>query len=379
VVDGKLQIALCITDLDVGGAERCLVQLATRMDRTRFLPVVYCLGPRPPVAEASCVPALEAAGIEMHCLGARTKWEIARVLRRLTGLLADRRPDLVQTFLFHANIVGRIAARRAGIPWVVSGIRVAEQGSRWHLWLERCTRRLVDLHVCVSESVARFTATRAGIPPEGLVVIPNGIDQSLYPADKPADLGRFGIPPQRRVVSYVGRLDRQKGVDWLVETAPQWLQRLPDCDLLLVGSGPLGQRLEQSARKSGVSDRVHFAGWQPDVREILAASRLLVLPSRWEGMPNVVLEAMASGLPIVASRCEGVDELLGPRAAEQTVCFGDSEAFADKVVAMLSEPRVAASLGDGNRTRVENHFSLAAMIDAYERLWESLARGLNEP
>jgi glycosyltransferase involved in cell wall biosynthesis len=382
VANRKLQIALCITDLEVGGAERCLAHLATRMDPGRFEPTVYCLGPRPEAKEASCLPALEAAGIEVHCLGARAGkggsfanpahgWEIVRVLRRLTRLLRQKPPDLVQTFLFHANIVGRVAARRAGVRRVVSGIRVAERGSRWHLWVERWTDGLVDCHVCVSQAVARFSATETGLPPEKLKVIPNGIDVAAYPAQKAANLDGFGVPPGHDVVVYVGRLQRQKGVRWLVRSAPGWLARLPECDLLLVGDGPQREQLERLCEEMGIAGRVHFAGWRPDVPEILAASRLLVLPSRWEGMPNVVLEAMASRLPVVATQVEGTDELLGPGA--RTVPFGDSEALAEKIVALVRDPPAAAQLGVVNRARAEKGFSLPAMVSAYEKLWESLA------
>jgi len=108
-----LELALSITDLEVGGAEQCLVELAARLDRARFHPVVYCLGARPEVDEASCVPALEAAGIEVHCLEGGGLSSAPRVLGQLTRLFRQHRPDVVQTFLFHANMLGRVAARRA--------------------------------------------------------------------------------------------------------------------------------------------------------------------------------------------------------------------------------------------------------------------------
>ncbi len=346
-----LDIALCITDLQVGGAERCLVELATRLDRHRFRPVVYCLGPRPEAEDNSCVPALEAAQIEVHCLGARGSWEVFRVLRRLTRrLLAAQQPQLLQTFLFHANILGRIAARQSVVRTVVSGIRVAHRNKRWHLWLDWLTDCLVDRHVCVSRSVARFAESRAGLPAEKMVVIPNGVDLQRYPAERPADLRSFGISAGRRVVTCVGRLERQKGVAWLIDSAGVWLGRLPDCDLLLVGEGPQRGLVERMCRRRGLSERIHFAGWRADVPEILAASDLLVLPSAWEGMPNAVLEAMASHLPVVATDVEGVRELLGPAAEDQTVQPGSKHSpnpsGEGEIVAIWS--------GRGRRIRVKH-------------------------
>jgi glycosyltransferase involved in cell wall biosynthesis len=275
--------------------------------------------------------------------------------------------------LFHANLLGRIAARRAGVRTIVAGVRVAEHTARWHLRLDRVTQRWVDRYVCVSQAVAEFSAKRAGLPPEKLLVIPNGIDLDKYPARQPADLRAFGIAAGRRAVTFVGRLDPQKGVDWLMATAPRWLAKLPDCDLLLVGNGPLRPSLEAAGRAAGIADRVHFAGWRADVPEILAASSLLVLPSLWEGMPNVVLEAMASRLPVVASDVEGVRELLGPNAARQTVAHGDSRMLAEAIVGLMLDPALSSATGMENRRRAEQCFGIARMVKAYEDLWASLA------
>ena len=370
----KHQIALCITDLEVGGAERCLVDLATRIDRGRFDPVVYCLGPRPASEKASCVPALEAAGVPFHCLGARGWRDALAILGDLTRLLRQQKADLVQTFLFHANVVGRIAARRAGVRHVVSGIRVAERHSRWHLWIDRLTSRLVERYVSVSEAVARFSREEGGLSGDKLVVIANGIDLSKYPAPKPVDRSSLAVATGCRIVSCVGRLEHQKGVDWLLETAPSWLELVPDCHLLVVGEGPRRPHLERLCGELGIADRVRFAGWRADVPEILAASELVVLPSRWEGMPNAVLQAMASRLPVLATDVEGVRELLGPQAGPQIAPFGDSTTWTRRIVDLLSDPRRAADLGRQNRLRAEKEFSLERMVAAYERLWEDLLR-----
>ncbi|MBN1396088.1 MAG: glycosyltransferase [Pirellulales bacterium] len=372
----RIKLALCITELDAGGAERCLTELAVRLDRRRFDPVVYSLSPPPQRKETSCLPKLLDASVEVQFLGGRSWRQFPTVVRRLRRLLEEQKPQIIQTFLFHANFVGRIAARRAGVPRVASGIRVAERDSHWHLWLDRLTDRWVDRHVCVSRSVADYSAHRGRLPPEKLVVIPNGIDLEKYPAEKPADLREFGIPPGRRCVVFVGRLEEQKGVAWLMETAPLWLGRLSDCELLIVGDGPLRLLLEKTVKDVGTaSDQVHFAGWRPNVPEILAAANLLVLPSRWEGMPNVVLEAMASRLPVVATDVEGVRELLGPVADQQTVRHGDSQLLAERIVRLMNDPQLATHIGHENRHRVEDQFDISRMVGAYESVWESLVEG----
>jgi glycosyltransferase involved in cell wall biosynthesis len=290
-------------------------------------------------------------------------------------MLAKQEPRLIQTFLFHANIVGRFAGYWAGVPHIVSGIRVAERQRRWRLWADRITDRLVDRHVCVSNSVARFASDEVGLPAEKLAVIANGVDLERFPASQPAEPSWLGIQAGRQAVVFIGRLDRQKGVLWLLDMAAQWMPRLPNVDLFMVGSGPLHERLRAKCQRLAISERVHFLGWRPDIPEILAASRLLVLPSQWEGMPNVALEAMASRLPLVASDVEGVRELLGPNADAQTVAPGDSHGFMEKVVMFLNDRAAADAVGHENRLRVEQHFSLGHMVSAYESLWESIVAG----
>ena len=365
------RVALAITDLDPGGAEKALVELATRLDRTRFEPEVYCLSPLPPSDVASCAPPLKQAGVEVHDLGVRSLRDLPRAVARWKALLQRQKPLLLQTFLFHANLAGRWAARRAGVPWVISGIRVAEP-RHWHRWADRLTSRLVDRYVCVSDAVARFSHQQGGLPQRKLVVIRNGIDLAKYPAVAADRRPPAGLPLGRRLVLCVGRLERQKGLDWLLRTAPQWLARLPDCDLVLAGKGPDQSRMQRLAQRLGIADRVCFAGWRNDVPEILAASELLVLPSRWEGMPNVVLEAMASRRPVLATKVEGVSELLGVEDEAQTVNWGDSQGLVAKLVRLLSDRPLALELGEKNRRRAEQEFSIDRVVAAYEALWSDL-------
>jgi glycosyltransferase involved in cell wall biosynthesis len=363
-----LRLALCITELDIGGAERCLVELATRLDRRRFAPVVYALSPCPRLDQRSLWPQLQAAGVETHFLGAERAHHLPLAVRRLTTLLKQQRPSVLQSFLFHANFVGRLAAWRAGVPHVLSGVRVAEQGVGWHLRLDRATRRLVDRYVCVSRSVADFTRARLRLPEECVVVIPNGIDVERFASARPADLTSLGVPAGRRAVTSIGRLERQKGVVELIEHSRSWMKRFPSHDLLVVGTGPLEAPLRALAEQSEIASRIHFAGWHADVPEILKASDLLVLPSRWEGMPNVILEAMAAGRAVVSTDVEGVRELLGDVANEQVVPKGNYVALAERVDSLLADEPTRRRLGDANQRRADD-FTLDKMVRAYEMLF----------
>jgi glycosyltransferase involved in cell wall biosynthesis len=369
----RLRVALLITDLDVGGAERALVELARRLDRRAFDVRVWSLAAPSAGPARSLIPALHEALIPVQALQARGARDALRVVRYLVAQWKAWRPDILQTSLFHANIVGRLAAWPAGVPHVVSGIRVAEQRGRWRLSVDRWTERLVERHVCVSHSVAEFSCTEGGLPTNKLVVIPNGVDLSPYDGAAPIAADELGIPSGRQWITYVGRLDPQKGLEWLLDNASSWLAAAADHDLLLVGDGPLRAPLADLVRTRQLEGRVHFVGWRGDVPRILAASRLLVLPSLWEGMPNVILEAMASSLPVLATDVQGVRELLGPDADAQVVAVGDAVGWNAKLQALVKDPQLAAQLGTRNRQRVAERFTLDHMIEAYAQLYRSLA------
>jgi glycosyltransferase involved in cell wall biosynthesis len=364
----SLPLALVITELDFGGAEQALVNLATGLSRERFSPVVYSLKSRP--KNDLLVRRLEEAAIPVHFLDAHSQWQFFSAVSRLAELFRQQQPQVVQSFLFHANVVGTMAARKANVPRVVTGIRVADPNP-WRQRVERWLTPQMDKIVCVSQGVADYCAGKFSFPAEKLVVIPNGVDLSRFENVQPADLTALGLPPGRRAILYVGRLVQQKGLDWLLgEVIPMAFQDLPQYDLLLVGDGPQRQELEALAEKQGINHRVHFAEWLPDVPQILAASDALILPSRWEGMPNVVLEAMAAGKPVVATQAEGVLELLGEAAALQSCPTGDAMGFAERIVRVANDTSLAAELGARNR-RQAAEFSLKEMISSYEALYVS--------
>lgn len=367
------RLALVTTELAVGGAERCLVNLACGLARRQFEPVVYSLRPAPVGPAGALVEQLRAERIATRFLGVSSSWQALSAVRQLTALLREQRPALLQSFLYHANVIGSLAARRARVRRVVTGIRVADPRSwrnRWERWVTRSADRVV----CVSEAVAQFMQTRVGVPERQLLVIPNGIDVARYSHVTPASPDELELSTARRGLVCVGRLHPQKGFDWLLPLAARFLPRLPDHDLVIVGAGDEEANLRRLAVDLGIESRVRLVGWRAPARipAILAAADVVLIPSRWEGMPNVLLEAMAAGRPVVATRVEGVPEVLGPLADIQAVAPGDADAFIASVLKLASQPGEAAAWGDRNRQRVAEHFSLDAMVDRYADLYRQL-------
>jgi glycosyltransferase involved in cell wall biosynthesis len=362
--DQPVPIALAITDLDVGGAERALVALATGLDRRRWRPSVIALS-----GEGALAEPLREAGIVVECLNVDPR-RPDRAVRALAQVFRRCQPRLVQSFLFHANVASRLAGLLAGRPWVVGGLRVAERQRRWHLTLDRVTSRLATGSVCVSEGVRRFSVGVGRLDPDRLVVIPNGVDPSPFDRAESVDRSSIGVPPGATLALYVGRLDPQKGLPVLLDAAAKIISIRPDWHLVLAGDGPerdaLGSRIESDPLLIG---RIHRLGRRDDVPSLLKGADLLVLPSLWEGMPNVVLEAMAARLAVVGTSVEGTEDLVVPGRTGWLVPPGDSEGLATALLEAASDPSRLRAYGEAARDRVEASFTPGRVVEAYERLW----------
>jgi starch synthase (maltosyl-transferring) len=276
---------------------------------------------------------------------------------------------LVQSFLFHANVAARLASLLAGHPWLIGGLRVAERQRRWHLKLDRLTSWLSTGSVCVSEGVRRFSIEVGRLDPDRLVVIPNGVDPAPFDRAEPIDRASIGVPPDAFLTLYVGRLDPQKGLNILLDAAAKLIPTRPDWHLVLVGDGPergsLKCRIEADPLLKG---RIHRLGRRDDVPGLLKAADLLVLPSLWEGMPNVVLEAMAARLAVVGTSVEGTEDLVVPGQTGWLVAPGNVE---ELTLALLeaADPSRLRIYGQAARNRVEAAFTPGRVVEAYERLW----------
>lgn len=358
-----LRVALVITELDVGGAERQLVHLATGLDRRFFKPRVYALGSPPAAGRDELVQRLSAAEVPVEFFDAQGWRHLGPTVQRLTERCREFRPQVMQSFLFHANVIGSVAARQAGVKAILLGMRVNDP-SWWRSKVEGYVARRADRIISVSQSVALAVKQRLRLRDEQSVVIPNGVDIDAFEAAEPADLTGFGVPPGVRPLVFVGRLDRQKGVERLLDLQP--MLEATDSHLLVVGDGP-----EASMLRARANSRLHFAGWQSSVAAILAACQVLVLPSRYEGMPNVVLEAMAAGLPVVVTPVEGVREILG--ADDPQVLPFEAMQWSMLLTRLTADALWAKQLGEQNRERVRAHFSVAAMVCQYERLFSACA------
>lgn len=357
------KIAFCITELERGGAEQALVEIVTRLPREHWTPRVICLGPRGPLAEP-----LEEAGIPVDSLGATSRWD-ALVINRLRRNLAENRPKILQTFLFHANVAGRIAGWLAGVPNVISGFRVAEREKRWHNWIDGWTVGLAKHHVAVSKGVAEFVQSRLRVSPDHLSVIPNGVDCETYRNAAPHDWARLNLPSDAKVILAAGRLHPQKGFADLVEAVTPLLQEFPGWYVVIAGEGPQRESLQAQIDHSGMGGRILLPGFVDDLPGYFRAAQLFVLPSHWEGMPNVLLQAMAAGVPVVATAVEGVDELLSERTPEAVVKPHSVDELRQKIRSQMVSPEATGDNAVALQGYLQEKFTWNAVAQRYDQLY----------
>ena len=361
------RILQIIPTLDRSGAEKQLTLLAAGLPRPEFETHVCLLTRTGPLAAE-----LEAAGVPVVLIGKSGKVDPASFLR-LKRHIAELRPDLVHTWLFAANGYGRAAALAAGVRHVVAGERCVDPWKAWHelaidRWLARRTERIV-----VNSAGVRDFYVRHGLPSEKFVVIPNGI---APPA--PSDLGRnellaeLGLPAGARLVGAINRLWPQKRLKDLIWAADLLKVIRDDVHLLIVGDGPQRDRLERFRRQVKIEDKVHFLGHRNDVPRLLPHFDALWLASEYEGLPNVVMEAMAAGVPVVATDISGNRDLVVPGETGFLVPVGGRAAFARETKRILDDADLARRLGEAGRQRVLTEFTIERMVDRHAALYREL-------
>lgn len=362
---------MAITELDVGGAEKAFVRIAIGLKDRGWHVNVISLRDAGPLAET-----LNTAGIEVTALNAGGFLD-ARAIWRMAKVLRTQQPDVLLSFLHQANIVGRIAARWAKVPTVLSGVRVADR--RWSVWIpERLTRWLVDRYVAVSHAVGQVHCQFCGIRSDRMSVVPNGVDLEAIRQTVAVDRQTIGCTTTDTIVLCVGRLSAQKAPEDVLEAfgllnqSP--LKSSSRLRLIFVGEGPMRQLLEHRVRDGELSDQVQILGWRPDVFGLMKASDVLVLASHWEGLPNVILEAQAVGLPVVASDVDGCRELIQDGVTGRLFRCGEPQHLTETLQEVLGNPPRTRQLAEAASRHLESHYCWEHCIAGFQLALVSAAQ-----
>lgn len=329
--------------------------LVRELDRARFVPIVYCLS-----------AATEPFGSQI--VGSGTTLKIldgspVHRVRRLRRELAADGVDLVHSWLYVANAYAGCAhAFARSRPLVTSARNCKVQGRCANAFAFRSSRAIV----ANSGDVAAYIVRQYWAPRAPIRVIHNAIDTTRF---RPRCAGESGAQPGPIVT--VGRLVGQKNHALFLDAAARLVRQWPQATFMIVGDGPLRAGLEAQARALGLGDRVSFTGERDDVDVVLRAASLFWLTSRWEGMPNVVLEAMASGVPVITTDVSGVRELLRPGIDGFIVTDSDPGQFVEASCRLLGDAERLRDFGAAARARAEE-FSVASVVGAWARLYEEL-------
>jgi glycosyltransferase involved in cell wall biosynthesis len=363
-----IKLVLLIPTLDRSGAEKQFTLLATRLPRDEFNVHAVALTRSGPYESV-----LRDAGVRLTTLNKRLRVDPI-ALWRLKSLIDAERPDILHSWIFAANAYGRLVAGGASRPKVIVSERCVDSWkSGWQLFIDRKQIGRTTRLIGNSASVAEFYRD-LGVPAEKITVIPNGVEIDGTPVDRDRLLAEFQIPRGSRVIGFVGRLAPQKRVHDII-WAMQLLQQLTDrVYLLIVGEGPDRNDLIALARHVGCDHLVRFVGYRRDAAKLIGLCNVFWLASEFEGMSNSVMEAMAAGVPVIATDIPPNRELVVDGKTGYLVGVGDSVGMAQFTDRILADPSLAQQLGAAGRERMRSEFSIDRMVSAHAELYREVLR-----
>ncbi len=359
----KIKLFVLTTSARMAGAEKMLFELVSRLDRDRYDVTVCTLKT---ASEGPLLDKLDAVGVKTVSLdiGSKRQWW---KLFRLYGLLRREGPDILQSFLFFDNIAARVFGHLARVPVIISGQRNARHEPKVRFWLDRLTGPLCHKIVSNSQAGKDKLVERHSVESSKVEVIYNGVE----PASSRRDVRELTeIPESSTVVGFVGTLSKQKALHVLIPT----LLKLPqDVHLLLIGEGDERHVLEMQIDRLSLNGRVKLLGHVGNADSYIGSLDLLVLPSLREGMPNVVMEAMAQGTLCVATSVGGVPELIEDTKTGFLAEPGSVESLTEVIdkALSLSEQERSVMLQRASQ-RILESFTFKKMVDSFEVLYDDI-------
>lgn len=353
-----------------GGMENGIINVANRLPLDRFKISICALD-----SEETFSKAIKRSDSEFHLLpknGSGIDWSL---VTRLSKLFKERKVDVVHSHNWGTFIYSVLGAKLAHVPIIHGehGKNPDEMGreSSVRRFTKSQLGRRLDLLTTVSQTLADEWAKEYRVPAEKIQWIPNGVDSVRFSpeTDKTQFRVNLGLPGSASVVGTVGRMDSLKNVEVLIAAFAQLAAKIPEAYLLLVGTGPSESTLRKQAEESGFADRIKFLGHRSDTPDVFAAMDVFVLPSKFEGMSNVLLEAMASGLAVVCADLPAHREVFVPDVEGILVSPCEAQNLSNALAKLVVQPEQRARLGAAARARILKDFDLMRMTRAYERAY----------
>lgn len=362
------KILYLITDLDRGGAEKNLFNLVLNLPREEFLPCVVSLS-----GEGFYGRKLREEGVRVYALRMNPVNSLLS-FGNFMQILREFSPHILHTFLFHANLVGRIAGRLCGVPVIISSVRVMEREKIWHLVLERITREMIDAEIEVCQALREFREKTVGIKENKIEVIYNGLEEINWESILPLPREKLGIPSSSYLLGTVARLTLQKGIPYLILAMKKVTKEIPSTYLLIAGKGEKERELQEMAKRCNLEKNIKFLGFQENPLSFLRSLDLFILPSLWEGLPNSLLEAQALGIPAVVTAVGGNPEIIRNGETGLVVPPGDVDSLAEAIISLGKQASRRKEMGEKAK-KVREIFPLQKMVEEHIRVYRKLLRG----
>ncbi len=364
----KIRLLKLVTNFHIGGTERQVANLAKGLDRSRFDLHLACLW-----ESGELLEELKALGVPRpeFRIGSLYGRKTFRQAVRFARYIRSNSIGIVHSYGFYPNVFAIPAARMAGECLAVASIRDNGDGlTPLQRRVQKMVCRLADC-VLVNAEAIRRTLIGEGYAPENIFVIRNGILLSRFAAARNGGSrrGQLGLPPSARLVAVFSRLNPMKGVEYFLDAAAMVARRFTDAHFLVIGDGAIRKELEEHAKRAGLNGRIVFTGFRSDVPELLPEFDVSVLPSLSEGLSNTLLESMAAGVPVVATRAGGNPEVIEDGVTGLLVPPRDAVTMADSICRLLENRELASSFGQAGRRRVAELFSMERMIRENEQLY----------
>lgn len=368
-----MKVLQLISSAGYYGAEAMLLNLSVALER-KGCEVKIAVFNNEHCPSLAVAERAEAAGLKTELLACSGRLD-TKTVRAIRHLIRDGHFDILQTHGYKANAYGHAAAAADRTPLIATCHNWVGGNLFGRLYdvLDHLVLRGFSHLGAVSDGVRR-SLRRYGVPSERISVIPNGIDVAAFHSGGSSFADEIGTKG-RPTIGLVGRLVPEKGGERLLRSAVEVLRSRPDTMFVFVGEGPARDDLERMGQKLGIGDHVIFTGSRRDMPAVYAALDIVVLPSRREGMPMTVIEAMAAGRPVVATRVGALDQVVAHGKTGLLVGYTDEAAFTRALVSLVSDPATAAGMGQEGRKRAVERFSAETMAMRYLELYRRLSIG----
>jgi glycosyltransferase involved in cell wall biosynthesis len=357
-----------IDSLHLGGAQEVVLNLAT-CGSARFRHEVATLH-----GHGIYWDRLREAGIPVHSLSPHKFFPL--YLATLPALLLAKRPHILHCHLIPSNILAKPLGALLGVPLILNHDHTNDPNridNKLLLALDKSTNRLARHIIAVAGACRDFLIHHESVPPEKITLVPNAIDLRRFSTGmllRRESRVWLGLPQDGPVIAGVGRLNPQKNFSLFLDIAAALAPKFPEVRFLLAGEGPEESMLREKANALGLGERVVFSGYVADTRRVYVAADLLLMPSRFEGLPMTLLEAMAMGLPVVASNLDGIAEVVADGREGFLVDPGDTASFVDRISRILENPALATDFATHARKKIEARFSVERMTSAVEAIYD---------